>query len=43
MGSSVFILLADLTPFVSRFITAMDRAVASNEQKRKAVIDVVGR
>ena len=42
MGSSVFILLADLTPFVSRFITAMDRAVASNEQKRKAVIDMVG-
>jgi hypothetical protein len=42
MGSSVFILLADLTPFVTRFVRSLDAAVASNEQKRKAVIDLVG-
>jgi hypothetical protein len=42
MGSNVFLLLADLTPFVSRFVKVMDTAVASNEQKRQAVIDLVG-
>lgn len=42
MGSNVFLLLADLTPFVSRFVTTLDKAVASNEQKRKAVLDLVG-
>ena len=43
MSSSVFVLLADLTPFVSRFVSALDKVPnASNEQKRKAVLDLVG-
>jgi len=43
MGSNVFVLLADLTPFVTRFIRALDAVPnASNEQKRKAVTDLVG-
>ncbi len=43
MGSNVFLLLADLTPFVSRFVKTLDSVPnASNEQKRKAVLDLVG-